>query len=478
MENRPIQTVLIKGGTLVTSTRTFPADMLIEGEKIARIEDRIDAPGAQEVDASGKLVLPGGIDPHTHFDLPMFGTLSSDDHYTGHKAAAFGGTTTVMDFVPQEEGSLRQSVDAWRKKADPKAAIDFGFHMNISRLDGSVEAEIPSLIQMGITTLKVFTAYNNRLRLQDGQIFRLMRIARQNGMLTLLHAENGDVIEILVAESLAAGHTTPEWHAHTRPAWGAVEAALRGAALAAQAGAHLYLVHMNAAGEVDQLQYARQHGLRVMGETCPQYLFFTLDHLRRPDGAKWVCSPPVRQAEDNLRLWEGLSEGVIQVVATDHCPFFFDGSRPILYEGQPVAIPGKELGRDDFTKIPNGLPGVGDRLPLLWTFGVGAGKITPNQFVALTSTNPAKIFGLYPQKGNLSPGADADFLIWDPDKKVQYGVAVAQHRTDYNLYEGWELTGFPQKVFLRGQCLVDEGKWFGRAGKGRFLYRLPGAVVL
>jgi len=373
---------------------------------------------------------------------------------------------------------LEQCVEAWHAKADPKAAVDFGFHMNITRLDERTELEIPSLPELGITTLKVFTAYNGRLRLQDGEIFRAMRIAQEYGLLTMLHAENGDVIDILVGEALASGHTSPEWHARTRPPWGAVEASLRGAALAAQAGAALYIVHMNAAGEVDQLQYARQHGLPVMGETCPQYLFFTEEHLRRPDGAKWICSPPMRSPEDNARLWQGLAGGVIQVVATDHCPFFFDGAQPILYEGRPVAIPGKELGKDDFTKIPSGLPAVGDRLPILWTYGVRAGRLTPNQFVALNSTNPARIFGLYPRKGTLLPGSDADILIWDPDRRLTYGVAHARHRTDYNLFEGWELTGYPEKVFLRGRLIVDGERWLGQAGTGQFLRRQPGAPVL
>jgi dihydropyrimidinase len=469
---------LIKSGTVITSEATFQADLLIAGEKIAQLGEDLSHPEAKEIDASGKLVLPGGVDPHTHFDLPMFGTVSSDDHYTGHKAAAFGGTTTVIDFVPQDYSTLLESVSAWHAKADSKAAIDFGFHMNITRYDEQVAQEIPALSHMGISSIKVFSAYNERLRLQDGEIFRAMRIARSNGLLTMLHAENGDVIDILVSEALAAGHAAPEWHALTRPAWSAVEATLRGAALAAQANAPLYIVHMNAAGEVDQLHYARQQGISVMGETCPQYLFFTIDDLRRADGAKWICSPPMRSEADNLRLWEGISNNTLQVVATDHCPFFFDGTTPILYEGQPVAIPGKELGKTDFTKIPNGLPAVGDRLPILWTYGVRAGKISANQFVALTSTNPAKIFGIYPQKGSLEPGADADIVIWDPDLRLTYGKTIAQHRTDYNLFEGWEIQGYPEKVFLRGQLIVDRGSWLGKAGSGRFLYRKPYAPVL
>jgi dihydropyrimidinase len=470
--------LLIKHGTLITAAETFPGDILIEGERIAAIGQDLDIPGAEVVDAAGKLILPGGIDPHVHLDLPMFDTVSSDDHYTGGKAAAFGGTTTVMDFIPQDFATLGEAVDAWHAKADGKAAVDFGFHMNITRLDERVAAEIPRLPGEGITTLKVFMAYNGRLRLQDGEIFQVLRIARENGMLTMLHAENGDVIETLVKEALAAGHMAPEWHALTRPAWGTVEAVLRGAALAAQADAPLYIVHMNTAGEVDQLRYARQRGVPVMGETCPPYLFFTIDHLRRPDGAKWICSPPMRTPEDNQALWKGLADGTLQTIGTDHCPFFFDGTRPIHYEGEPIAIPGKELGKGDFTRIPNGLPGVGDRLPILWTYGVRAGRITPNQFVALTSTNAAKIFGLYPRKGALLPGSEADILIWDPERRVTYGTAFAHHRTDYNLYENWELVGFPEKVFLRGQRIVDGERWLGRAGQGKYLQREPGSTVI
>lgn len=468
---------IIRSGELVTAADTIRADLLIEGEKIAAIGPDLRSANARVIDASGKVVTPGGIDPHTHFALPMFDTISSDDHYSGGKAAAFGGTTTVLDFVPQTSESLEDAVAVWREKAEGVAAVDYGFHMNITRWDANVAREIPRLLDMGITTLKVFMAYNGRLRLSDGEIFQVLRAARDLEMLTMLHAENGDVIEILVAEALAAGHTSAIWHARTRPAWGAVEAFLRGAALAQQAGAPLYIVHMNTAGEVDQLRYARAQGIPVMGETCPQYLFFTAEHLERPDGAKWVCSPPLRTEADARALWRGLEDDTIQTVGTDHCPFFFQGDRAIDYEGQPVTIPGKELGIEDFTRIPNGLPGVGDRLPILWTRGVQAGRLSPNQFVALTSTNPAKIFGLYPQKGTLLPGSDADLVIWDPERRLTYGVEHAHHRTDYNLYEGWELVGFPEKVFLRGQPIVEDGRWLGRPGGGKFVRRSPGEVL-
>lgn len=466
--------ILIKSGQIITAGESYQADILIEDERITRI-GKIDAENnsIQIIDASGKLILPGGIDAHVHLDLPMFGTVSSDDHYTGMKAAAFGGTTTVIDFIPQDLTPLMLNFEKWQEKASSKAAVDYGFHMNITRWDDKVKSELPGLSREGISSIKVFTAYNNRLRLQDGEIFQVMRVARDHGILTLLHAENGDVIDILVAEAMAAGHRTKEWHAKTRPAWGAIESVLRGAALAAQAMAPLYIVHMNVAGEVDQLEYAQEHGLPILGETCPQYLFFTDDDLKRPDGAKWICSPPVRTKVDNAQLWDGLKRNLISVVATDHCPFFYDGTKPIIYEGKSIMIPGKELGRDDFTKIPNGLPGVGDRLPILWTEGVVKGRISMQQFVSLVSTNPAKIFGMYPRKGAIMPGSDADLLIWDPHKEVKYGKDIAKHRTDYNLYEGWTLKGFPEKVLLRGQVIVDGDQWFGRPGNGRFIKRDP-----
>ncbi len=467
---------LIKNGMLITASETYQADILVEDEKISRIGIGLEADTAQVVDASGKLILPGGVDPHTHFDLPMFDTVSSDDHYTGHKAAAFGGTTTVMDFASFDFDTIEESVDAWRKKAE-KAAIDYSFHMNLTKFNDKIAKEIPSLRDMGITTLKVFTAYNGRLRLDDGSIFKALQITKDNGMLVMVHCENGDVIDTLIPEALAQGHTTPEWHALTRPAWGAVEATLRMAAMSAQADAPVYIVHMNVGGEVDMLRYARERGVKVMGETCPQYLFFTMDDLRRPDGAKWICSPPMRTEKDNARIWEGLHENILQTVGTDHCPFFFDGTKPILYEGKEVKIPGKELGKNDFTKIPNGLPAVGDRLPIMWTYGVHAGKITANQFVSYMSTNPAKIMGLYPRKGALLPGSDADIVIWDPEKRVKYGVAHSHHRTDYNLFEGWDVVGMPEKVFLRGKLIVDGDEWKGKSGQGQFLKRHEGEVL-
>ena len=470
--------ILIRGGLLVTAEGRRAADLLVEGERIAAVGPGLKADGADVVEASGRLVMPGGIDPHVHLNLPMFDTVSSDDHYTGLKAAAFGGTTTALDFVPQPPGgSLLASIEAWHERADSQAAVDFGFHMNVTSLNGRTLAEIPQLLDHGVSSVKVFTAYNGRLRLQDGEIFQVMRAAGAAGLTTLLHAENGDVIELLTAEAQAAGHTEPIWHTRTRPAWGAVEAVLRGIALAEQAGASLYVVHLNTAGGLDQIRYGRQRGAAVMTETCPQYLFFTEDQLARADGARWICSPPLRTAADNQALWDGLADGSIQVFATDHCPFFFDGRRPIVYEGGEIAIPGKELGATDFTRIPNGLPGIGDRMLLLWSYGVVQGRISPEQFVGLTSTNAAKIFGLYPRKGALLPGADADLVIWDPAKRWVHGVAHSHQRTDHNLYEGWQMVGGPERVYLRGELIVEGDRWLGRPGGGKFLQRQQGILL-
>lgn len=463
--------ILIKGGTVITASDTFKADVLINNEKIETLgSNLLITDGVELVDASGKLIMPGGVDVHTHFDLPMFNTVSSDDHYTGHKAAAFGGTTTVMDFVSFDEETLEKSVDAWHKKVSPKAAIDFGFHMNISRFDELIAEEIPHLRKMGINSVKVFTAYSNRLRLNDGDIFKVMRIAKKHGILVMVHAENGDVIDVLTEDALSAGNTTPEWHALTRPAAGEIESVYRVIRIAEIANAPVYIVHMNTKGGVDHVRAARGQGQQVMGETCPQYLFFTIDDLRREDGSKWICSPPVRTELDNQGLWQAIEDGTMQVVGTDHCPFFYNGKQEIEYEGEKIAIPGKELGLEDFTKIPNGLPGVGDRMLVLWSQGVVSGRISPNRFVELMCTNPAKIFGIYPKKGTITPGADADLSIWDPKKEITFGIQYSHQRTDYNLYEGWGLIGVIEKVFLRGNLIVDGQSWHGKRGDGQFIH--------
>ncbi len=384
------------------------------------------------------------------------------DVFTPGTKQRLWGPTTVIDFISQDHPSLLANVDAWRRKVEENAAVDYGFHMNITHLEPRVLADIPLLVKEGITSLKVFTAYNGRLRLQDGDIFRVLRTAAEHGMLTMVHAENGDVIDLLVNEAVAAGRTAPVEHALTRPAWGAVEAVLRAEALAAMADAPLYLVHMNAGGRGGSAGVCARAGFEVMAESCPQYLFLTEDDLRRPDGAKWICRHPCGKQRSGTASGMGFNMSASRSFY-DHCPFFYNGSQPIVYEGKRIAIPGKELGLNDFTKIPKGLPGIGDRLPVMWTKGVGTGKISPNQFVALTSTNPAKIFGLYPQKGALLPGSDADLAIWDPELRVDYGVRVARHRTDYNLFEGWVER-------LSGEGLLArkaDGRWQRLAWKSR-----------
>lgn len=471
--------LLFRDANIITHSDTRRCDLLVEGERIAAIGHDLSAANAELVDCSGLNLLPGGVEPHAHLALPMFDTVSSDDHYSGHRAAAFGGTTTVLDFTVQSRGgSLQASIDAWHAKAEGKAAVDYSFHVSVTDLTPSVAAEISQLPAQGLTTLKVFTAYNGRLRIADDDIADVLRIARENGMLVLVHAEDGDEIEVLVGSAIAAGHGEPIWHARTRPARGEILAGQRTIALAADAEAPLYVVHVSTAGLVEQLQRARARGKRVMGETCPQYLFFTEDHLMRPDGAKWVCSPPLRTPADNTALWQALGDGSIQTVGTDHCPFFYDGTTSINYEGRQVAIPGKELGHGDFTLIPNGLPGIEHRLPLLWTFGVGAGRLSAERFVELTAVNPARILGLYPRKGSLLPGSDADIVLWDPGKQHTISARTAHMRTDHDLWEGVELTGFPVRLYLRGRLLVDGERWMGSAGGGQFLRRQAGAPVL
>ncbi|MBI5496053.1 MAG: dihydropyrimidinase [Deltaproteobacteria bacterium] len=470
---------LIRNGTLVTASDTYPADLLIDGEKIALVGTDLPAGDARVIDAKGKFVLPGGIDAHTHLDLPFGGTVASDDFYTGHKAAAFGGTTCHIDFVIQGKGeTLHQAVENWHKKSDRKAAVDYGFHLAITDLNDKVLDEIPSMGREGVTSLKLFMAYKGSLQVDDTTLFKALVKSADAGMLVMVHAENGDAIDVLVKDAVSKGRLTPEWHALTRPDWAEAEATMRAVSLAGVAGAPLYVVHVTCAKAVDQIAYGRARGLKVMGETCTQYFFFSVDDLRRPDGAKWVCSPPVRSHADNEALWAAVKNDTLQTVATDHCPFFFDGTREMMYEGKPVKFAGKELGGGNFSKIPNGVPGIEDRMPILWTHGVGKGRMSMNRLVELCCTNPAKIFGLYPRKGTLAAGADADVVIWDPNLRRKMGVQTSHQRTDYNLYEGWDVTGMPEKVFVRGRLLVDGETWHGEPGSGAWLKRSTNGAVL
>ncbi len=470
---------LIKNGTLVTAAESFKADLLIDGDAITLIGANLPGDGARVVDAGGKYVLPGAIDVHTHLELPFGGTVSSDDFYTGHKAAAFGGTTFHIDFAMQAKGErLHTTVERWHAKSKDKAVLDYGYHLGITDLTDEVLNEIPAMGAEGIPSLKLFMAYKGVLQIDDTTLFKTMMKAAEHGMLIMVHAENGDAIDVLVKKALAEGCTTPEWHALTRPDWCEGEATGRAVALAGIAGAPLYVVHVTCAKAVNAIAAGRAQGVKAMGETCVQYFHFTIDDLRRPDGAKWVCSPPMRTKADNAALWEAVRNNALQAISTDHCPFFFDGTQAITYEGQPIKIAGKELGKNDFSKIPNGLPCIEDRMTILWTYGVGQGHLSLNRLVELTCTNPAKIFGLYPKKGTLAVGADADVVIWDPNKTKTMSAANSHQRTDYNLYEGWEITGLPEKVYRRGELLVDGDQWHGKPGAGRWVPRASHTPVL
>jgi dihydropyrimidinase len=456
---------LIRGGTVVTASDTYQADVLIEDEKIASIGHGFTADAT--IDATGKYVIPGGIDVHTHLDMPFGGTVASDDFFTGHRAAAFGGTTTHVDFAIQPQGAtLRETLDIWHAKARGKAAIDYGFHLAITDLPDSILDEIAQAPSWGVTSLKLFMAYKGALMVDDATLFRAMEQAAAHGLLIMVHAENGDAIDILVKQALAAGHTEPKYHALTRPAELEAEATNRAIRLAEVAGAPLYVVHVTNAGAVEAIRLARLRSNLIHGETCFQYFFFTKDDLARPgfEGAKWVCSPPFREPADQETLWQAVATNDLQVISTDHCDFWYEGGT----DGRPG---GKELGKGDFSKIPNGVPGIEDRMMVLYTHGVRGGRFSLNRWVELCCTNPAKLFGIYPQKGVVAPGSDADLVVWDPEATHTISAKTHHQRTDYNLYEGMKVTGMPSVVLLRGRVLVQDGQWKGEAGAGKFLHR-------
>ncbi|MFV9504284.1 MAG: dihydropyrimidinase [Oscillochloridaceae bacterium umkhey_bin13] len=460
-------TTVIKGGTVVTAGDTFTADVLIEGERIIAVGEGLS--GDTVLDASGAYVIPGAIDVHTHLDMPFGGTVSSDDFFTGHRAAAFGGTTMHIDFAIQPKGaSLRETLDLWHGRAAGKAAIDYGFHVAVTDLNPAVMAEMPQCLDYGTPSMKLFMAYKGVLQVDDATLFQAMQQAARHKLLIMVHAENGDAIEILVNEALAAGNHHPKYHALTRPAELEAEATARAVRLAEVAGAPLYVVHLTNAGALEAVRLARARGLshQIFAETCTQYFFFTKDDLAREgfEGAKWVCSPPFREPADQVALWQGIADNSLQVVSTDHCPFWFEG-------GKDGRTPGKELGRESFAKIPNGCPGIEERVMLLYHYGVRTGKISLNRWVELTSTNPAKLFGCYPRKGAVAPGADADLVIWDPNTTRTLSAASLHQRTDYTLYEGWEVTGAPRTVLSRGKVIVEGDAWLGEAGSGQFIPR-------
>jgi len=454
---------LLQGGTVVTAVDTYAADVAIIDGKIAAIFAPGNAPPGTfdlTIDAKGKLILPGGIDAHTHLDMPFGGTNSSDDFETGTRAAAYGGTTSIVDFAIQTKGdALRKGLDTWHAKAEGQAAIDYAFHMIMTDVNDSTAAEMGQVVSEGITSFKLFMAYPGVLFVDDGQIFRAMQRASDLGALICMHAENGIPIDILVQQALAKGHTAPKYHALTRPQVAEAEGTHRAICLAEMAGAPVYIVHLSAERALKQVVEARDRGLPAYAETCPQYLFCSDEDLDRPgfEGAKFVCTPPLRPKHMQEDLWRGLRTHDLQVVSTDHCPFCMKGQ--------------KELGKDSFAKIPNGMPGVETRMYLLWDGGVRAGRISMNRFVEITSTAPAKIFGLYPKKGTIAIGADADLLVWDPEKRHVLSEKTLHMRVDYSPFEGREVVGAPSHVLSRGNVVVQDFKYLGKKGDGRFVKR-------
>ncbi len=453
--------ILIKGGRVVTATDEYVADVYIEDETVSLIGESLDVSADRTVDATGKVLLPGGVDPHTHLDMPFGGTVTIDDVESGQTAAAFGGTTTHVDFIIQPQGSsFAQALDEWRAKADGKQLIDMGYHMAVTDLKegGSLE-ELATLPEQGVTSYKLFMAYKGALMVDDETLFRTMEVAAETGALVMVHAENGDAIDVLVKQALAAGNTDPVWHARTRPPETEGEATNRAIQLARIAGCALYVVHVSCAEAVEPIELARAKGWNVWGETCTQYFFVDETYLERPDfeGAKYVYTPPPRDKANQEVLWNAVRRDILSVVSTDHCAFLWDGQ--------------KTIGRDDFSKIPNGGPGLENRLHMLHEFGVRQGRITLNRLVELWATNPARLFGLYPRKGTIAVGSDADIVVFDPEKRHTI-TAVTQHsKSDYNLYEGTEVTGTPELVLLRGNVLVDGDELVAQPGVGQFVKR-------
>jgi dihydropyrimidinase len=450
---------LIKNGTIVTAVDQYRGDVLVQDEKIDLIGTTLDLQVDKLIDATGKFVLPGGIDVHTHLDMPFGGATSADDFETGTIAAAFGGTTSIVDFAIQYKGqTLHHAWETWMKKADGKAVVDYGFHMIMTDLNDQTEQEMDALVNQGITSFKLFMAYRGIFMLDDGSIFRALLRTGQNGGTICMHAENGDVIDVLVQRALKAGHTAPKYHALTRPARAEAEATHRAIALAEIADVPIYIVHLSAAEALEMVTEARDRGLHAYAETCPQYLFLSYDNYEEPDfnGSKYVMSPPLRDRAKQAQLWRGLAFNDLQCISTDHCPF---------------CMKEKRLGESDFSKIPNGAPGIETRMSLVYDGGVREGRISLNRFVELTSTSPAKIFGLFPRKGTIAPGADADIVVFDPNRTMTLSAKTLHMNVDYNPYEGRQVTGATDTVLSRGRVIIEGGKFVGRKGGGSFLKR-------
>jgi len=465
---------LITNGLVVTADGSFEADVLVVDETIEAVVGRetgvaegvlaglaVDA----TIDAAGKYVVPGGIDVHTHMELPFGGTYAKDTFESGSKAAAHGGTTTILDFAAQTKGrSLREGLDAWHARAEGKSVLDYGFHMMMADVNDATLAEMDQLVAEGVPDFKLFTAYPGVFYSPDDHIFRAMQRTRENGGLIMMHAENGPVIDVIAADLVAAGTTAPIGHGLARYAVLEKEATSRSIYLAEAAGVPVYIVHLSSRDALEVVTDARDRGAMAFAETCPQYLFLSLDDLGNGfEGAKYVCSPPLRPKDHQEALWRGLLKDDLQLVATDHCPFDFHGQ--------------KELGREDFRKIPNGLPAVEDRVDLLHHGGVVQGRMSRERWVEIMATNPAKLFGMYPKKGAIVPGSDADLLVYDPNRIRTISAATHHMDVDYSIFEGFEIQGASDVVMSRGTVLVRDGEWVGPAGHGRFLRRGPADYV-
>src|SRR5690349_1397638 len=452
---------IITNGQVVTATDVSMADVAIADGKVSAIGKDLPRENASSViDAGGRYVFPGGIDVHTHLDMPFGGTTSADDFETGTRAAAFGGTTTLIDFAIQYKGQpLRAAFDAWMQKASSKATTDYGFHCIITDLPDARIDEMSSMVREGVPTFKLFMAYPGVFMLDDASIFKAMRKASSLGGMICMHAENGGAIDVIVQQALAEGKTAPKYHALTRPTTAEAEATARAIALAEMAGSPVYIVHLSCNDALEKVREARDRGLPVYAETCPQYLYLSLDDMDKPgfESAKYVFTPPLREKWHQEKLWTGLKQDHLQVVSTDHCPFCFKEQ--------------KEMGKDDFTKIPNGGPGIEHRMSLIYSGGVGKGRFSVNRFVELVSTTPAKLFGLYPRKGTIAVGSDADLVIFDPARKHTISAKTHHMRVDYSMFEGIEVTGMPDLVLSRGRVIVEGDKFLGRPGAGEFLKR-------
>ncbi len=453
--------LLITGGTVVTATDTYASDVAVEGGKIVALGRGLPRENAGRLlDASGKLVMPGGIDVHTHLDMPFGGTTSADDFETGTVAAAFGGTTTLIDFAIQYKGqSLRTAFDTWMAKAEKKAVIDYSFHCIMTDLPDARLEEMDALVREGVSSFKLFMAYPGVFMVDDATIFKALGRCANNGGLVCMHAENGGAIDVIVRRALAEGKTAPKYHALTRPTTAEAEATARAIALAEMSGAPVYIVHLSCHEALEKVREARDRGVPAFAETCPQYLFLSIENFDVPgfEGAKYVFTPPLREKWHQEKLWTGLQQDHLQVVSTDHCPFCFKEQ--------------KEMGKDDFTKIPNGGPGIEHRLSLVYTGGVHGGKFSANRFVEIVSTAPAKLFGLYPRKGTIAIGSDADLVLFDPNKEHTISARTHHMRVDYSMFEGIRVKGMPALVLSRGQVVVEGDRFLGRPGQGQFLRR-------